>query len=1495
VPRWARLAATAKASVSDSQNVPVVLPSLGESVTEATIVEWLKQPGDPVALDEEIVEITSDKADLQVPSPAAGVLAEIVAQPGDTIEVGDLIARLAPEGTVIDGSGNGAGPETDDAETGDATEPAGEAAPADDAGTDDAPADDAQTDDAPADDADATPATTDAPATTATVADDAEIVDITLPSLGESVTEATIVEWLKQPGDQITLDEEICEITSDKADLEVPCPVAGVLTEIVAQPGDTVEVGGILARLAKGATASAPATDGGDAPAATTDETPSADGGGADAGPATGGGLASPLARRRAGAEGVDLDSVTGSGPRGRITAADVSKPSGDGAGQAAARAEAGTEEKVALKGPPAALARYMNESRSIPTATTFRTIPVGTLDARRRQINTVLADAGRDEKLSFTHLVAWAIVRAVEAFPVMTTAFEEVDGKPHKVVRTGVNIGLAVDVERKDGSRSLLVPVVRDAQALGFRGFVDAYDELVKKTRGGKVSPDDLVGAHVTLTNPGGFGTVSSVPRLMPGQGTIVATGSIALPVGFEHVDAAALGIQKVMTATSTYDHRVIQGAESGAFLRQIDLYLAGEDGFYEGVAEALEITLPELEPPTTQQIATTAAAAVAPAADAPVDAQTLAAVAAAMSLVKGHRLYGHLNASLDPLGYPPVGDPALEPASAGLSPQMMERVPAELLKVYFPARTFADILPVLRETYCGTIAYQVEHIASHEQRRWLRKEIEAGFIRVPMPRNERVKLLERLVQVDLFERFLQRAYIGQKTFSIEGVDALVPMLDETIELCAESGANQIVIGMAHRGRLNVITHVVGRPVESILGEFEGMTEPADPEDWIQTAGDVKYHLGAEGTYTTTGGRPVAITLAANPSHLEQVNAVVEGGTRARQTVRHGRDIAHDPSLAVPVLVHGDAAFPGQGMVSETLNLNGLRGYSTGGTIHIIANNQIGFTTDPQDSRSTRYASDLAKGFDIPIIHVNADDVEACISAIKLSVAFRNTFKRDILIDLIGYRRHGHNEADEPAYTQPVMTQTIKAHPRPYQVYAKRLIDEKVVTEDDVKKMETDVNAALASSREKMMELVAAHEDEAPAATPAAPHWPEVDTAVRQAALTALNEELLKVPDGFTVHPKLLPQLERRREAIEKGEGILWAHAESLALASLLTDGVPIRLTGQDAERGTFSQRHLRLHDAAEKGWKPFTGNTHTPISNLTSATAGFEVHNSPLSEAACIGFEYGYSTLAPETLVIWEAQYGDFANGGQIMFDQFISSGRAKWGERSRLVLLLPHGYEGNGPEHSSARIERFLQASAEDNIRVAVPSTADQYFHLLRRQGLHSAHRPLIVFTPKSLLRSAAAASTLDALTEGRFRTVIDDPTAADRTDEVTRIVLCTGKMYHDLNGSEHRDTSEVAVARIEMLYPTPEEEISELFRTYPNLSEVTWAQEEPRNMGAWTFLRRRLERLLPEGVELSYCGRSTRSSPAEGYPQMHKVEQERIVRDAFLPAERRTGEE
>ncbi|MEW6582719.1 MAG: multifunctional oxoglutarate decarboxylase/oxoglutarate dehydrogenase thiamine pyrophosphate-binding subunit/dihydrolipoyllysine-residue succinyltransferase subunit, partial [Actinomycetota bacterium] len=1142
-------------------------------------------------------------------------------------------------------------------------------------------------------------------------------------------------------------------------------------------------------------------------------------------------------------------------------------------------------ETPVQLKGPAAALAGAMDESLSIPTATSFRSIGVGLLDARRKQLNDALKAAGRSEKLSFTHIVAWAIVTAVTRWPVMGTGYAVIDGAPHRLDRSAVNLGLAVDVERKDGSRSLLVPVVRDAASLGFAGFVAAYDDLVTRTRTGKIGVDDLRGATVTLTNPGGLGTVASLPRLMPGQGTIVATGSIAAPPGFQKLDAARLaelGVEKVMTMTSTYDHRVIQGAESGGFLRDIDALLSGADGFYEAIAESIGVAIG-----AAPEAPAVPARAAAPAAAAPAvpSLEFLQAIQAATSVVKAHRTHGHLAAQLDPLGSEPPGDPALDPASVGLTAGLMAQIPAAILRVDVPGETFADALPHLRDTYCGTIAYEIEHIASHEQRVWLREMIESGEGLPALPPERRRETLDRLVDVEVFERFLRRTYLGQKTFSIEGVDVMVPMLDRAVELCAEAGAREIVIGMAHRGRLAVMTHTVGRSPESILTEFEGHMEfgSESEEGVLETAGDVKYHLGAEGTYVTPNGRPVTVTLAANPSHLEQVNAVVQGYARARQTIHKGRKPERDASVAVPIVVHGDAAFPGQGVVAETLNLQGLEGFTTGGTIHVIANNQIGFTTDPPDSRSTRHASDLAKGFDIPVIHVNADDVDACVAAVHLACAFRTRFGRDVLIDLIGYRRLGHNEVDEPAYTQPVMARTIKDHPTVARIYADRLVKEGVLD-----KSGADGLFAAAEARMKAAhEAVTKYSEPGSQDTPSNGRRPEkrVRTTVAAETLTSLNEQLLRVPEGFSVHPKLTPQLERRRTAFTEG-GITWAHAESLALASLLVEGVPVRLTGQDVGRGTFSQRHLELHDTAEgESYYMGKGTTYTPIANLNRATATFELHNSPLSEAAVVGFEYGYSTEARNALVMWEAQYGDFANGAQIMIDQFIVSGQAKWGQRSRLTLLLPHGYEGNGPEHSSGRPERFLQLCGEGNIRVANCSTADQYFHLLRYQGLTDEIKPLVIFTPKSLLRHRGAACRLEDLTDGGFRPVIDDASVTDR-DAVTRLILCTGKIFHELDGHKSRaGATDLAIARIEMLYPFPYDEVRSLVAGYPNLTDVHWVQEEPRNMGAWEFVAGRIRSQLPEDIELSYLGRDNRASPSEGYPQSHQVEQERIIDTAL----------
>jgi 2-oxoglutarate dehydrogenase E1 component len=871
--------------------------------------------------------------------------------------------------------------------------------------------------------------------------------------------------------------------------------------------------------------------------------------------------------------------------------------------------------------------------------------------------------------------------------------------------------------------------------------------------------------------------------------------------------------------------------------------------------------------------------AVAPAPPAAAP-DAELLGGVAAAMALVKAFRMHGHLAARLDPLGSEPPGDPALEPERLvpKLTPELQARIPASLLRLYVEGETLADALPRLRETYTGTIAYEIEHLSDHEERLWLRQAIESGRYRRPLSDEEKTRLLARLSQVEGMELYLRRAFLGQKQFSVEGVDALIPMLDEAIEEAAEEGAHQIVIGMAHRGRLNVLAHVVGRPYETILREFEGeRTIEAVVSSEEGGTGDVKYHLGAAGSRSTRAG-DVTVTLVANPSHLEAVDSVVEGRARAEQTDRSVGAGRHDPSVALPILIHGDASFAGQGTVAETLNLEALAGYSTGGTLHVIANNQVGFTTDPEAGRSTRYSSDLAKGFDIPIVHVNADDPEAALAAIRLAMAYRLTFGHDVLVDLVGYRRHGHNEQDEAAYTQPLLAAAIAEHPTVRERFAAQLVAEGVLTRERADELAHEVTAQLKQAHEALKEsfghataAAQPNDTHVPAATGA-----DVVTAVSEERLRALNEELLRVPDDFAPHPKLRTQLERRRTALEQG-GIDWGQAEALAFASLLVDGIPIRFSGQDSERGTFSHRHAVLHDV-------HTGATYTPMQHLDEASASFEIYNSPLSEYACLGFEYGYSAAAPEALVLWEAQFGDFVNGAQIIVDQFISAGLAKWRETSRLTLLLPHGYEGNGPEHSSARLERFLQLAAQENIRIANCTTAAQYFHLLRRQALDATARPLVAMTPKGLLRLKQASSTLADLAAGEFRPLLDDA-HADR-DAVERLVLCQGKVYYDIAGHEERAAAgRVAVARLEQLYPFPVQEARALIGGYPNLRELVWAQEEPQNMGAWRAIRHRLEEAKPDGVSLAYVGRPWRASPSEGYPTAHLREQDRIVRAAL----------
>jgi 2-oxoglutarate dehydrogenase E1 component len=1130
----------------------------------------------------------------------------------------------------------------------------------------------------------------------------------------------------------------------------------------------------------------------------------------------------------------------------------------------------------VPITGPALKLVANMNESRSMPTATSFREMPVAVLEARRREVNAALRSAGRAEKVSFTHLIGYAVAKAAARHPALTTVYTEIDGAPHRIPGGAVNLGIAVDVERKDGSRGLVVPVIRDAAVKSFAEFHGVYESLVEKARSSKLLPDAFAGATMTLTNPGGIGTVASVPRLMPGQGSIIAVGAIDYPPAFSDVSddkLRELGVAKVMTITSTYDHRVIQGAESGEFLRSVDMLLQGEERFYEelfaGLGLSATSTVPA--PPNARP-----SRASVPVIESQAD---LYHVAAAMALVKAHRTHGHLAARLDPLGSEPIGDPALDPAPLGLNSEVMSTIPTAVLRISTSGQTLAEALPRLHEAYCGTMAYELEHISNHGERVWFRQMIETGHHREPLNPDEQKQLYQRLIDVEAFERFLHKAYLGQKRFSIEGVDLLVPMLDLIIELAARQGAREVVLGMAHRGRLNVLAHTVGRPYETIFAEFEGAKNAAlsglTPDGGT---GDVKYHHGAEGAYKTRGGKVLTVTLCPNPSHLEFVGPVVDGRARAEQTNRKGRKAHYDPTAALPVIIHGDAAFAGQGVVSETLNLGALLGYRTGGTIHLMTNNQIGFTTDMMDSRSTRHASDLAKGFDIPIIHVNADDAEACLAAVRLAMAYRERFHEDVLIDLVGYRRHGHNEGDEPSYTQPQMYERIKNLPTVRQQYAVLLAQRGVLSEEEAEHQYdagyqrlVDIQQAFKASVGKVAAQEQMVVDRSSGVAP--------ETAVPADLLKALNEQLLTWPEGFTVNPKLSKQFERRRAAIGPEGGIDWAHAEALALAALLVEGVPIRLTGQDTERGTFSQRHLVLHDAV-------TGATHAPLGHLPGALASLEIHNSPLSELATLGFEYGYSAAAPETLVAWEAQFGDFVNGAQVIVDQFIVSGLSKWGLTTRLTLLLPHGYEGQGPEHSSARLERFLQLCAEGNIRVANPTTPGQYFHLLRRQAKRSRQRPLVVMTPKSLLRLPQATGRIEDLASGRFEPVLDDPVAASYRDNVKRVILCSGKVYYDLiSAAAGTDRSRSAIVRLEQLYSFPEEELRAMMAGYPNLAELVWVQEEPRNMGAWHYVEPRLRALLSSGVGLRYTGRPERASPAEGYPAAHAAEQKRITEEAL----------
>jgi 2-oxoglutarate decarboxylase len=1340
------------------------------------------------------------------------------------------------------------------------------------------------------------------------------LVKVALPEMGESVTEGSIVEWRKQVGQWVDEGETLVDITTDKVDVEVPSTVAGVVIALHGSEGATVGVGSVLAEIDPTAVKpDAGSTTAAAAPAASFDRaasptlvTPSGYGsaGNADAPaavlpvePASAGalkGVASHKAQLIAQRYHLDLATVAGTGPSGLILREDVDRAlaSGDAKltnGSAAKSAASpgitfppiAAQTKVTdLKGALGTLAGYMDASLSIPTATSFRTLGVGTLETRRAELNAALKSAGRSEKVSFTHVIAFAIVQAAKEQPAITVAFRRENGKPQRV-EAGIHLGLAVDSQRKDGSRFLVVPVIKNADTLDFPAFRAKYEELVAKTRDGKLSVEEQTGASFTLTNPGGIGTIASVPRLMVGQGAIIAAGAIALPPGFAHAAPAAikqLGIEKVMTMTSTYDHRVIQGAQSGEFLKRVDELLAGADAMYAAIFDGFGVSAAVAPAPIDP------GPVVAPASDAVVPAsdEMVRAIAAGMALVSSYRRHGHLAATLDPLGVKPQGDPSLSPRYYNLTPALLSAVPASVLNVKVPGNTLAEALPRLRETYSSTIAYEIEHISNTAQREWLREYIESGLHRRELTPQRKVQVLQRLTKVETMERYFRKQFLSQKTFSIEGLDMMVPMLEEIISMLAEDGTTNAVLGMAHRGRLSTIAHVVNRPYEELLAEFEAgamKTAVPDPDEEDDVTGDVKYHHGADGIYFTATGTQINVKLANNPSHLEAVDGVVEGITRALQTDHVSNPPTLDFTTAAPILIHGDAAFAAQGVVAEVLNLQALTGYSTGGTIHIISNNQVGFTTDPQEGRSTRYSSDLAKGYDVPIVHVNADDVEACIAATRLAIDYRAKFGRDTVIDLIGYRRFGHNEQDEPMYTQPLMYDAIKSHPTVRELFAAQLVAQGVIPTNDVKAMQEAASARMAEAhrnvREGNQRKLIGQNKPASADNEIPP-----GTGVERDRLLRYADAVIATPDDFQINAKLKSQFAKRKASLLAEGEVDWGLAEALAFASLLGDGTPIRLTGQDVERGTFSHRHAVLHDMRSNA-------KYVPLQHLADARASFEIYNSPLSEYACLGFEYGYGSVLPNALLLWEAQFGDFNNGAQIIIDQFIAAGAAKWGQETRLTLLLPHGYEGAGPEHSSARLERFLQLSGEGNIRIANCSTSGQYFHLLRSQAKSVHGYPLVVMTPKSLLRNRSAYGTLDELAGGAFRPVIDDARFADSRDAVERLLLCSGKIYHDLEASPaFAAMRHSALVRVEMLSPLPKAELLALIASYPNLKRIVWVQEEPKNMGGRAHVRRRLMDDIPKHfIDIEYVGRPYRASPSEGYPGAHAVEQERIVRTAL----------
>ncbi|HEX9890567.1 MAG TPA: multifunctional oxoglutarate decarboxylase/oxoglutarate dehydrogenase thiamine pyrophosphate-binding subunit/dihydrolipoyllysine-residue succinyltransferase subunit [Actinomycetota bacterium] len=1102
-------------------------------------------------------------------------------------------------------------------------------------------------------------------------------------------------------------------------------------------------------------------------------------------------------------------------------------------------------EGAAPLTGAGALIARNMTASLAVPTATSIRTVPARLLEENRRIINRHLGERG---KVSFTHLIGWAVVSALETVPAMKRSYAETGGKPHVVTHRGTSLGLAVDVEREDGTRTLLVPNIKDANAMDFESFWRAYEDVIRRTRANKLTPDDFAGTTATLTNPGTIGTQLSIPRLMQGQGVIVGVGRVDLPTSLRGADPAALaeiGVGKEIGLTSTYDHRVIQGAESGAFLAQVERLLLGEDGFYDDIFASLGVPH---EPVRWTEDRT----AAAPDADRK--------QAAVLRLVNMYRVRGHLIADINPLGNEDVlAHPELDLEDNGLSVWDLDR--RFLMDPESEPRALREILKVLQASYCGSVGIEYMHIQSPEEKRWIRDRAEGADHALPV--EDKRHLLERLNAAEAFERFLHTKYVGHKRYGLEGAESLIPMLDALLEEDVRGGGERVVIGMAHRGRLNVLANIVGKSYHRIFREFEG---DVDLES-IQGSGDVQYHVGTAGKYQVRSGETVAVEVVSNPSHLEAVNPVVQGIARAAQ-FRIGDA---DRSRVLPVTLHGDAAFAGQGVVAETLSMSQLPGFATGGTVHVVINNQLGFTTPPSAARSSTYATDVARMIQAPILHVNGDDPEACVWVMRLALAYRQAFHKDVVVDLLCYRRFGHNEADDPSYTQPVMYRTIEDKRPVRKIYMERLINRGDITLEEAESALKDYRGRLEQAFDEVQETRPPEPSDLPASRPTGV-LPPVETGVDRETLDRIVAGVTSWPEGFTPHPKLAKQLEKRRTMLAEDQ-VDWSMAEALAFGSLVLEGVPVRLSGQDSRRGTFSQRHALLVDHE-------TGHEHYPLASLSEDQASFVIFDSPLNEFATLGFEYGYSVEVKDALVLWEAQFGDFFNEAQVIVDQFLVAGEDKWGQTSGLVLLLPHGMEGQGPEHSSARVERFLTLCANDNMQVAAPTTPAQFFHLLRRQVKRDVRKPLVVLTPKSFLRLPAARSAGADLVSGSFREVLPDEGVS--ADDVTGALLCTGKVFYDLAEARR---PEVAVIRVEQLYPFPERQILDALGAYPNLREVRWVQEEPENMGAYSFVHARLHGVLPEGITFSHAARPENSAPASGSHNVHKEQQAALIARTF----------